>query len=93
MWIDQYRRTIEEIKKYPIEPSILNKPEIGEPSNLYLSVGPLAIFVVLIREVEGIQNSIYYMSHVLREMHLWGRDQALQVTNLKIYNDSQFVVW
>lgn len=51
-----------------MQPPVLSKAEPDEPLYLYLSVGPLAVGVALVREHEGKQNPVYYVSQVLKDV-------------------------
>ncbi|KAL0444281.1 UNVERIFIED_CONTAM: hypothetical protein Slati_2150800 [Sesamum latifolium] len=55
----------EELKNYLAGLPLLVKPSPGDTLYLYLSATPQAVSSVLIREEEGKQLSIYYVSKVL----------------------------
>ncbi|KAL0413371.1 UNVERIFIED_CONTAM: hypothetical protein Sradi_1538800 [Sesamum radiatum] len=55
----------EELKAYLAKLPLLVKPSPGETLYLYLSVAPQAIISGLIREEDGKQLPIYYVSKVL----------------------------
>ncbi|XP_074315578.1 uncharacterized protein LOC141651780 [Silene latifolia] len=54
-----------ELKSYLSTPPLLAKPEQGEPLFLYLSVTEAAVSAVLVKEQEGVQHPIYYISKSL----------------------------
>ncbi|KAK3036509.1 hypothetical protein RJ639_030523 [Escallonia herrerae] len=60
----------EEFKTYLSSPPLLSKPLLGEDLYLYLSVSEVAISVILVREENGIQNLIYYVSNVLHDVEM-----------------------
>ncbi|GAA0161009.1 hypothetical protein LIER_17428 [Lithospermum erythrorhizon] len=45
----------------------MSRPEPRERLQMYLAISDLAISSVLLREVEGVQKPIHYLSHVLRD--------------------------
>ncbi|XP_077217828.1 uncharacterized protein LOC143852326 [Tasmannia lanceolata] len=66
-WTPECQAAFEELKQYLSSPPLLSKPEPGEELILYLSVGPLAVAAVLIREEYHHQKPIYYVSKVLHD--------------------------
>lgn len=48
----------------------LSKPEVGEVLFLYLAAGDEALAAVLVREHEGVQKAVYYVSKVLQNGEL-----------------------
>ncbi|KAK3012116.1 hypothetical protein RJ639_010589 [Escallonia herrerae] len=67
-WTDDCQESFEELKTYLSSPPLLSKPLPGENLFLYLSVTDVAISTVLIREEDGIQKPIYYISKVLQDV-------------------------
>nr|XP_017221119.1 PREDICTED: uncharacterized protein LOC108197890 [Daucus carota subsp. sativus] len=66
-WSPDCQRALDEIKTYLSKPPILTKALPGEPLYLYLSAGPLAVGAALIREEDGQQKPVYYVSQVLKD--------------------------
>ncbi|XP_077232485.1 uncharacterized protein LOC143869813 [Tasmannia lanceolata] len=66
-WTRECQVAFEELKQYLSSPSLLTKPELGEELLLYLSVSPMALAAVLIREEHNQQKPIYYVSKVLHD--------------------------
>ncbi|KAL0439743.1 UNVERIFIED_CONTAM: Polyprotein P3 [Sesamum latifolium] len=64
-WDVSFQRAFEELKDYLAGLSLLVKPSPGDTLYLYLSATPQAVSSVLIREKEGKQLPIYYVSKVL----------------------------
>ncbi|KAL0401756.1 UNVERIFIED_CONTAM: hypothetical protein Slati_4205500 [Sesamum latifolium] len=64
-WDASCQRTFEELKNYLTGLPLLVKPSPGHTIYLYLSATPQGISSVLIREKEGKQLPIYYVSKVL----------------------------
>ncbi|KAK2998485.1 hypothetical protein RJ639_023954 [Escallonia herrerae] len=58
----------EELKTHLSSPPLLSKPFPGEDLLIYLSVTEVAVSTVLIREENGIQKPIYYVSKVLQDV-------------------------
>ncbi|KAL0434118.1 UNVERIFIED_CONTAM: hypothetical protein Slati_2746100, partial [Sesamum latifolium] len=65
-WDAPCQQTFEEHKSYLVRLLLLVKPSPGDTLYLYLSTTPQAISSILIREEEGKQMPIYYVSKVLR---------------------------
>ncbi|XP_077246025.1 uncharacterized protein LOC143885862 [Tasmannia lanceolata] len=66
-WTSDCQVVFEELKKYLSSPPLLAKPESGEELLLYLSVSPMALAAVLIREEHNKQKPVYYVSKVLHD--------------------------
>ncbi|KAK2997045.1 hypothetical protein RJ639_024856 [Escallonia herrerae] len=60
--------SFEELKTYLSSPPLLSKPLPGEDLFLYLSVTKVAVSTVLVREEDGVQKPIYYISKVLQDI-------------------------
>ena len=56
------------MKKYITSPPLLSKPKDGEQLFIYLAVSKSTVGVVLIREEEGKQFSVYYVSKSLLDV-------------------------
>ncbi|GAA0149945.1 hypothetical protein LIER_37030 [Lithospermum erythrorhizon] len=65
-WDEESNKAFTELKEYLGSPQLLSRPESGKSLQLYLAISDVAVSSVLIKEVEGAQKSIYYVSHVLR---------------------------
>ncbi|KAK2998712.1 hypothetical protein RJ639_022649 [Escallonia herrerae] len=57
----------DELKTYLTSLPLLSKPFSGEDLFLYLSVTEVAVSAVLVREGDGVQKPIYYVSKVLQD--------------------------
>ena len=55
----------QQLKEYLGSPPLLTVPNTGEELVVYLSVSPITMSAVLIREEYKIQKPIYYVSKVL----------------------------
>ncbi|XP_074300718.1 uncharacterized protein LOC141632026 [Silene latifolia] len=61
-WTEEHEKAFAELKRYLSTPPLLAKPEQGEPLFLYLSVTEAAVSAVLVKEQEGVQHPVYYIS-------------------------------
>ncbi|KAK3003449.1 hypothetical protein RJ639_018209 [Escallonia herrerae] len=61
-------KSFEELKAHLSSPPLLSKPFPGEDLLIYLSVTEVAVSTVLIREEDGVQKPIYYVSKVLQDV-------------------------
>ncbi|GAA0142601.1 hypothetical protein LIER_03460 [Lithospermum erythrorhizon] len=64
-WDDECNKAFEALKKYLGSPQLLSRPKEGEELQLYLDVAEAAMSSVLVREANGVQKPIYYVTHVL----------------------------
>ncbi|GAA0176223.1 hypothetical protein LIER_29255 [Lithospermum erythrorhizon] len=65
IWDEECERAFTELKEYLGSPKLLTRPEGVEELQLYLAVSEGAVSSILVREEEGSQRPIYYVSHVL----------------------------
>ncbi|KAK3021961.1 hypothetical protein RJ639_045656 [Escallonia herrerae] len=68
VWTDDCQKSFEELKTHLSSPPLLSKPFPGEDLLIYLSVTEVAVSTVLIREEDGVQKPIYYVSKVLQDV-------------------------
>ncbi|GFY87607.1 hypothetical protein Acr_05g0012460 [Actinidia rufa] len=64
-WNEEFKTTFEQLKDYLGSSPLLIVPVIGEELIAYLSISPIAVSAVLIREEDRIQRLIYYVSKIL----------------------------
>ncbi|KAL0453660.1 UNVERIFIED_CONTAM: hypothetical protein Slati_1344100 [Sesamum latifolium] len=64
-WDASCEHAFKELKDYLAKLPLLVKPSLGDTLYLYLSATPQAVSSVLLREMEGKQLPIYYVSKVL----------------------------
>ncbi|KAL0361575.1 UNVERIFIED_CONTAM: hypothetical protein Sradi_3842000 [Sesamum radiatum] len=64
-WTKECQQAFEELKAYSARLPLLVKPLLGDTLHLYISLTSKAISSVLVRDEEGTQTSIYYISKVL----------------------------
>ncbi|KAK3000301.1 hypothetical protein RJ639_020950 [Escallonia herrerae] len=70
VWTDDCQKLFEELKMYLSSPPLLWNPLCGEDLFLYLSVTEVAVSDVLVREEDGVQKPIYYVSKVLQDVEI-----------------------
>ena len=58
----------QQLKDYLSRSSIMSSPEADEVLYAYIAVAPHAVSLVLIRDDNGIQKSVYYVSKSLHEL-------------------------
>jgi len=56
-----------ELKNFLASPPVIQKPLLGQPIMVYLSVSREAVSSVLVQEVNGEQWPIYFISRTLQE--------------------------
>jgi ribonuclease HI len=64
-WSDECEEAFSNLKAYLTSPPLLSRTIPGEVLYLYLAVTPTAISAALIREDEGIQKPVYFVSKAL----------------------------
>ncbi|KAL0322035.1 UNVERIFIED_CONTAM: hypothetical protein Scaly_2499900 [Sesamum calycinum] len=64
-WTEECQRAFEELKVYLPKLPLLVKPILGDILYLYISSTSQAVSFVLVREEDGTQTPIYYVSKVL----------------------------
>ena len=65
LWTEECEAALADLKKYLITAPVLLTPELGEELFLYLAVSEHAASAVLIREEQGEQKAVYYVSKTL----------------------------
>ncbi|XP_074362950.1 uncharacterized protein LOC141703291 [Apium graveolens] len=66
-WTEECEEAFQNIKKHLSSPSMLSNPKAGETLILYLAVSDFAISAVLVREEDGVQLPVYYVSKRLAD--------------------------
>jgi hypothetical protein len=66
-WSDECEEAFSQLKKYMTSSSLLSRTILGEVLYLYLAISPTTISVDLIREDEGVQKPVYFVSKALHE--------------------------
>ena len=69
-WTEECALAFQQLKEYLTQPPIMSSPEVDEMLFAYIAVAPHAVSLVLIREDNGIQRLIYYVSKSLHEAEI-----------------------
>ena len=64
--MDECQKAFEDLKKYLLSPPLLSPFKPGEELYLYLAVSQTAISAALVREEEGFQRPVYFISRAFR---------------------------
>jgi hypothetical protein len=64
-WSDECEKAFSQLKKYLTSSPLLSRTVPGEVLYLYLAVSPTAINAALIREEDGVQQLVYFVSKAL----------------------------
>ncbi|XP_075074383.1 uncharacterized protein LOC142161988 [Nicotiana tabacum] len=64
-WTEECQQALKNLKTYLSNPPLLAKPKVGERLLIYLAVSEVAVSAVLVREYQGKQSPIYYVSKSL----------------------------
>ncbi|XP_074299502.1 uncharacterized protein LOC141630616 [Silene latifolia] len=86
-WTKEHEKAFMELKHYLSTPPLLSKPEPREPLFLYLSVTEAAVSAVLVREQEGSQYPVYYITlqtQAEQDIMNLEEDKGEQVWNLHV---------
>ncbi|XP_059436627.1 uncharacterized protein LOC132169643 [Corylus avellana] len=65
-WSEECEQAFEQLKRYLVSPPLLSRAVPGEVLYLYLAVSPIAVSAALIREEEGVQKPVYFVSRALQ---------------------------
>ena len=66
-WSEDCVRAFQQLKEYLSRPLIMSSPEADEVLLAYVAVAPHAVSMVLIRDDNGVQRPVYYVSKSLHE--------------------------
>ena len=66
-WIEDYAAAFQQLKEYLSQPPIMSSPEADEVLYAYIVVAHHAVSLVLIRDDNGLQKLVYYVSKSLHE--------------------------
>ncbi|KAJ3709237.1 hypothetical protein LUZ61_012942 [Rhynchospora tenuis] len=67
VWGPECQEAFDKIKEYLSTPPIISRPVKGEPLYLYISTNDDAISAALVREEDGVQKPVYFVSRILRD--------------------------
>ena len=65
-WTDECREAFKDLKKYLSSPPLLSPSKPREELYLYIAVSQAAVSATLVREEEGLQRLVYFISRVFR---------------------------
>ena len=65
-WTNKCQKAFEELKKYLSSLPLLNSSKPREELYLYLAISQVAVNVALVREEDGFQKPIYFISRAFR---------------------------
>ena len=65
-WMDECQKAFEDLKKYLSSPPLLSPSKLGEELYLYIAVSQAATSATVVREKEGSQRPIYFVSRAFR---------------------------
>ena len=65
-WTDECQKAFEDLKKYLSSPSLLSPSIPGEELYLYIAVSQAAVSAALVRDEEGSQRPVYFISKAFR---------------------------
>ena len=65
-WMDECQKAFEDLKKYISSPPLLSLSKPGEELYLYIAVSQAAVSAALVREEEGTQRPVYFVSKAFR---------------------------
>ena len=65
-WTDECHETFEELKKYLSSLPLLNLSKPGEEFYLYLAISQAAVSAALVREEDGCQKFVYFISRTFQ---------------------------
>ena len=61
-WMDERQKAFKDLKKYLSSPPLLSPSKPGEELYLYLAVSQVAVNTTLVREEDGSQRPVYFIS-------------------------------
>ena len=61
-WTDECQKAFEDLKKYLSSPPLLSPSKPGEELYLYIAVSQAAVSAALVKEEEGTQRPVYFVS-------------------------------
>ena len=65
-WTDECQEAFKDLKKYLSSPPMLSPSKPGEELYLYIAIPQVAVSTALVREEEGTQRPVYFVSKAFR---------------------------
>ena len=69
-WTDECQKAFEDLKKYISSPPLLSPSKPGKELYLYIAVSQTGVSAALVREEEGTQRPVYFVSKAF-----WGAEE------------------
>ena len=69
-WFEDCVVAFQQLKEYLSRPPIMSSPEADKVLYAYIAVAPHAVSLVLIRDDNGLQKPVYYVSKSLHEVEV-----------------------
>ena len=69
-WSEDYIVAFQQLKEYLSRPPVISSLEADEVLYAYIAVAPHAVSLVLIRDDNGLQKPVYYVSKSLHEVEI-----------------------
>ena len=95
--MDECQKTFEDLKKYLSSPPLLRPSRPGE--ELYIAVSQVAVSVALVREEEGSQRLVYFISRAFQgaeerypRMEKLAFALVMAVRKLKLYFQAHTII-
>ena len=65
-WTNECQKAFEDLKKYLLSPLLLSPSKLGEKLYLYLAILQAVVSAALVREEDGYQRPVYFISQAFR---------------------------
>ena len=98
-WTDECQKAFKELKKYLSSSPLLNPSKLGEELYLYLAILQAAVSAALVREEDGCQKPVYFISWAFQgaeerypQMEKLGFAFVTAARNLKSYFQAHTIV-
>ena len=86
-WSEECTAAFQQLKEYLLRPPIMSSPTADKVLYAYIAVAPNAVSLVLIREDDGLQRPVYYVSKSLHEAEI--RYSPLEKAILAVVHSSR----
>ena len=97
--MDECQKIFEDLKKYLSSPPLLRPSRPGEELYLYIAVSQVAVSVALVREEEGSQRLVYFISRAFQgaeerypRMEKLAFALVMAVRKLKLYFQAHTII-
>ena len=97
--MDECQKAFEDLKKYLLSPPLLRPSRPGEELYLYIAVSQVAVSLALVREEEGSQRLVYFISRAFQgaeerypRMEKLAFALVMAVRKLKLYFQAHTII-